>query len=66
MRAEFHRQAAGFALVARGTGRLSGLRWCVRGASLLPPPPPPLLLLLSARARGSTECGGGETRKEGW
>lgn len=62
--------SGGLVRAACGTGRLSGLRWCVRGAQ----EPLPLLLLLlmlmmlllSARARGSTECGGGEKRKEGW
>lgn len=35
------------------------LRWCVRKAQK------PLLLLLTVRARGSTECGGGEEMREG-
>lgn len=35
------------------------LRWCVREALK------PLLLLLTVRARGSTECGGGEETREG-
>ena len=36
------------------------LRWCVRGA-----PKPLLMLLLTVRARGSSECGGGEETREG-